>query len=108
MPPQSGPPLHIHYSEDEIIYVLEGECEIECEGQSYKVLNGATAAFPKNSRHTFSNMGTIPCKVLVTIIPGGVERFFEEVSRLPTNQPPDIEQIKAIANKYNAEILTPQ
>jgi hypothetical protein len=39
---------------------------------------------------------------LVTISPAGFEKFFEEVAG-----PPDLEKIKALAPKYNLEIVGP-
>ncbi len=104
-PPQSGPPLHIHYHEDEILYILEGTWEIQLRNQTFTATKGTIATLPRNIPHTFKNVGSSPSKVLVTIIPGGFERFFEEVNQLPPASPPDIERVKAIARKYELEFL---
>ena len=35
-----------------------------------------------------------------TMTPGGFERFFEEVDRLPKDKPLDRKQVQSIASKY--------
>jgi mannose-6-phosphate isomerase-like protein (cupin superfamily) len=90
-PPQGGPPLHVHQHEDEMFYILEGVCEVRCGDQTFKATKGSLAILPRKIRHGFRNIGSTPSKILVTITPGGSERFFEEVSRLPTDRPPDME-----------------
>jgi quercetin dioxygenase-like cupin family protein len=106
-PPQGGPPLHIHQYEDEMLYILDGECEVQCGDQTFKATKGSLAILPRKIPHGFRNVGTTPSKILVTITPGGFERFFEEVSRLPTDRPPDMEKIMAVAQKYHLELLPP-
>jgi quercetin dioxygenase-like cupin family protein len=106
-PPQGGPPLHMHHDEDEMFYLLEGECEVQCGDQTFKATTGALAILPRKIPHGFRNIGTTPSKILVTITPGGFERFFEEVSRLPRDRPPDMDKIMAIARNYHLELLPP-
>lgn len=104
-PPQSGPPVHIHRSEDEMIYILEGDLEIQWGDQIRMGTKGDLAFIPRNIPHTFKNIGTVPSKVLVMIMPGGFEGFFEELNHLPTDEPPEVEKILRVAEKYNAEII---
>ncbi len=44
VPPQSGPPPHIHHREDEAFYVLEGEVEVR-EGDRTFVAGGGSFVF---------------------------------------------------------------
>lgn len=106
-PPQGGPPLHVHQHEDEMFYILEGVCEVQCGHQTFKATQGSLAILPRNIPHGFRNIGTTSSKILVTISPGGFERFFEEVSQLLTDKPPDMGRIMAIARKYDLELLPP-
>jgi quercetin dioxygenase-like cupin family protein len=106
-PPQGGPPLHLHHHEDEMFYLLEGECEVQCGDQTFTATTGALVILPRKIPHRFRNIGTTPSKILVTITPGGFERFFEEVSRLPRDQPPEMDKIMAIAQHYHLELLPP-
>jgi mannose-6-phosphate isomerase-like protein (cupin superfamily) len=104
-PPQGGPPLHVHHREDEMFYVLEGECKVQCGDQTFTANKGFLAILPRNIPHGFQNVGTTPSKVLVTIMPGGFERFFEEVSQMPADGPSDMKKVIAIAQKYELELL---
>lgn len=103
VPPKGGPPAHIHGNEDEIFYVVEGEFEIRCGDQTFNATKGALAVLPRGIPHTFRNTGTRDGKLLTTITPGGFEKFFEDVDREITTIPPDVEKLKAIARRYNAE-----
>src|SRR3972149_6338362 len=56
-PPAPGPPMHIHESENEATYVLEGELLFTLGERSMKASTGATLFVPKDTRHTLSNLG---------------------------------------------------
>jgi hypothetical protein len=72
-----------------------------------KATKGSLAILPRKIPHGFRNIGSTPSKILVTITPGGFERFFEEASKLPTDRPPDMEKVMAMAQKYSLELLPP-
>jgi hypothetical protein len=57
---------------------------------------------PRGTVHTYSRTGTAAAKVLVIISPAGFEKFFEEIAGQP-----DMDKIKALALKYNLEIVGP-
>jgi len=69
---------------------------------------------PIGSQHTYKNVGMRPARFLTLIVPGGVEKFFEEVGK-PANDssspPPfeeeDIERLLGLAPRYGVEILSP-
>jgi len=105
IPPQAGPPPHVHHNEDEIFYILEGEFEIRCGEQTFNAREGSIALLPRNVPHAFRNIGEAEGKVLVTITPGGFEEFFAEASRELTTLPPDVEKLTTLARKYNVEFL---
>ncbi len=105
IPPQAGPPAHVHHNEDEIFYVVEGEFEIRCGDEIYHASAGDLAVLPRNVPHAFRNIGEREGKVHVTITPGGFERFFEEVSEQIRTLPPDVEKLTAIARRYNVEFV---
>jgi mannose-6-phosphate isomerase-like protein (cupin superfamily) len=53
IPPHHGAPLHIHHREDEAFYILEGEFEIECDDEVFRVGPGTFALLPKDSPTDF-------------------------------------------------------
>jgi mannose-6-phosphate isomerase-like protein (cupin superfamily) len=107
-PPNGGPPLHIHYEQDEWWYVLEGEFLFEVDGEQIRVGAGATVFAPKGSRHAFQNVGGTPGRTIVTVVPGGLDRFFEEVdATVQPDAPPDPVVISALFRKHGMELLGP-
>jgi mannose-6-phosphate isomerase-like protein (cupin superfamily) len=81
IPPDIGPPLHVHQKENETYYVLEGEFEFVCGDE--RVTGGAgTFVFgPRGVPHRYKNIGSTPGRVLFGFTPGGIEAFFEELGK---------------------------
>lgn len=108
-----GPPPHIHHREDEAFYVLEGEVELNVEGNVSTAGPGSFVNVPKGTLHTFKNAGTTPARFLGIVAPAGFEGFFEEVGEPVTDKtappagPPDVEKVMALAPKYGLEIPPP-
>lgn len=115
VPPQSGPPPHIHSREDECFYVLEGEFEFLAGEETVRASAGSFVYAPKGIAHTYKNVGDTPGKFLVTITPAGFEKFFEEVGQPAADKdspapPPDLADIEKVMNtapKYGLEIPPP-
>ncbi len=103
-PSGGGAPPHIHDREDEMFYVLEGEFEFRCGERVFKAEKGALVALPRKIPHAFRNIGNSPGKTLIILVPGGMEKVFEEISRLPPG-PPDIEKVNSITSKYGVNFL---
>ena len=97
-----GPPPHIHTTEEEAFYVLEGELNVLVGQRTVTATAGAFVLVPRGTVHTFSKAGTASAKILTIISPAGFEKFFEEIAG-----PPDLEKIMALAPKYNLEIVRP-
>jgi mannose-6-phosphate isomerase-like protein (cupin superfamily) len=103
-PPGGGAPPHIHHREDEMFYVLEGEFEFTCGDRVFKAAKDSLVALPREIPHAFKNTGKALGKTLLVLIPGGTEKAFGELSKLPPG-PPDLENINAITKKYGVEFL---
>jgi quercetin dioxygenase-like cupin family protein len=107
-PPGAGVPPHVHSREDEIMHVVQGECEIRLGRETWTATAGATVHLPRGVPHGFQNVSASPAKTLWTIVPGAsFEPFFDELAALPSG-PPDPERIAAIFGKYGMELVPRQ
>jgi quercetin dioxygenase-like cupin family protein len=104
-PPGGGTPLHTHRDEDEALYVLDGEYDIQCGDRTVRAGPGSFVFAPRDIPHKLTNVSAGPSTHLGIVSPAGFERFFEEISQLP--RPPAVEQITEIAARYRLSILAP-
>jgi len=106
--PLQGPPLHVHHNQDEWWYVVDGEYMFEVDGQEIYARAGATVFAPRGSRHTFQNIGTTPGRTVTTVVPGGLDIFFEELETIaPRGTVPDPAELVPLFNKHSLELLGP-
>ena len=113
VPPQHGPPPHVHHREDEVFYVIEGEFTFTIAGQPVLATAGQTIFGKRDIPHTFRNSGEKPGRLIIIVTPAGLERFFMEVG-IPLDSPQsppvepasaDIARLLAAAPRYGVEIL---
>jgi quercetin dioxygenase-like cupin family protein len=106
-PPRGGPPPHTHANEDELFFVLEGRVGFYQQGQWTEVGPGASVFMPRNSVHTFKNLGTSPSKMLIQTQPAGFDTFMarcaEEFSK-PGG--PDMQRILQISAEHGIQFVT--
>jgi quercetin dioxygenase-like cupin family protein len=108
-PPGGGPPLHIHHDIDESFYVIDGEYEIELDGEKHKAPPGTLVYGPRGLGHAFVNTWHQPSRMLCVATPGGVEDWFEELGQLLDGQgPPEWEAMQALAAKHRITGFRPQ
>jgi len=105
-PPGVGIPLHLHRNEDEMFYVVEGQVEFQVSGEVVRASVGTTVHISRNTPHAFTIIGDVPAKMLIMLVPAGLEKYFEELSRLPSDEPPDMEKVVAISAPYGIEFLS--
>ncbi len=99
--PKSGPPTHIHQTEDEFFYVVKGEFKLKLGDRIVSAPVESVMFVPRGTAHTFQNVGTEPGVILVGVTPGGFEKSFAE------QQGADAETLRALAKKYNLEVVGP-
>jgi quercetin dioxygenase-like cupin family protein len=102
-----GPPPHIHETEEEALYVIEGQLSIQIAERTLEARAGAFVLVPRGTVHTFSNPAPRPARALVIVSPAGFEKAFEEMGEVAprADEPPDMERLLAIAKKYNLKIV---
>jgi quercetin dioxygenase-like cupin family protein len=97
IPPQQGPPLHIHIREDEMYYVLDGRVRFKADDRMFEAPAGSFMFIPRGTPHCFQNVGDAAARLLVMFTPAGMERFFEGVAELPPGAP-DPDAYRAVAH----------
>jgi quercetin dioxygenase-like cupin family protein len=106
--PLEGPPLHRHRDQDEWWYIVEGEYRFEVDGEEIYASAGATVFAPRGSRHAFQNVGNEPGWTITTVVPGGVDLFFEDLEKaVPRGAAPDPAKIRAVFERHGQELLGP-
>jgi quercetin dioxygenase-like cupin family protein len=111
VPPGAGSPWHIHHSEDESFYIVEGEI-LFIAGEEQEHITAGAGSFvfgPRDIPHGFANVSDRPARMLLQVTPGGFEQFAATLSE-PADSPggpPDMGKVMAEAAKYNIEILGP-
>jgi mannose-6-phosphate isomerase-like protein (cupin superfamily) len=115
VPPGGGPPPHVHSREEEGFYILEGEIAVYVGDQRVLATAGMFANMPVGTPHSFKNESGKPARMLISVVPAGLERMFFEVG-VPVAQgaktapPPtkaEIEKMIEIAPRYGIEIRMP-
>ncbi len=108
-PPGASAPRHIHYSSDEMFYVLEGEFQFLVGERVVNATPGTFVFIPRGTVHAPKVVGTEPGKVLIAFIPGGQEQAFEEFAQLASAQGDDAGggAAQAIAEKYDSAFVGP-
>jgi mannose-6-phosphate isomerase-like protein (cupin superfamily) len=106
--PFEGPPLHRHRTQDESWYILEGIYRFVVDGEEIFAGAGDTVFAPRGSRHTFQSIGTTPGRVLTTVVPGGLDIFFEEIeTAAQSGAVPNPATMAPIFEKHGMELLGP-
>jgi quercetin dioxygenase-like cupin family protein len=111
VPPQGGPPPHIHHREDETFYLLEGEITVEVDGRTLAATAGACVKLPRGSLHSFRNNSLTTARMLILVNPSGLENYFAEIGHKSQEEsitPAAIQRLVATAPKYGLEIRAPK
>ncbi|GEP93341.1 Cupin domain-containing protein [Chitinophaga terrae (ex Kim and Jung 2007)] len=117
IPPGGGPGPHAHASIHESFYVVEGEVEFRTEEGKTIAQPGDTITIPKGGAvHSFRNISGQMAHLVCTVVPAGLDDFFEEVGTpvqagqflpAPSLDKNAIEKVMAIAKKYGQEVYPP-
>jgi hypothetical protein len=110
-------PLHIHHTEDEIFWILEGEVRFRLEGKERHVEAGDCLLAPKGKAHTYCVESARGARWLTVTGNGDFERFVRAVSRPaergelpPPAGPPNAEamaNLVEIAKRHGIELCGP-
>jgi quercetin dioxygenase-like cupin family protein len=106
IPPNQGPPLHVHANEDESWYVLEGDLRFRLGEEVSSAPAGSFVFVPRGTPHNFRNVGEQPVRILMMFTPAGMERFFDRVAALPEGAFGP-EEFRALGSEVGMDVLGP-
>lgn len=102
-------PWHIHHSEDESFYVIEGQMMVNVDGHTILLQAGDVAFGPRGIPHGFRIEGQQSARVLVMTTGSDFADFVAEASASTDTPPvaPDMAALVAAAQRHNIAILGP-
>jgi DNA-binding transcriptional MerR regulator/quercetin dioxygenase-like cupin family protein len=108
----SGGPKHLHYDQDEWIYVLEGEFEFHVGKKQFRVRPGESVFIPRKVGHVWACAGEKPGKIINVYQPAGkMEEFFREVGKYngkpAIHEALGIEGLHKLFDQYGMDLLGP-
>jgi mannose-6-phosphate isomerase-like protein (cupin superfamily) len=108
-PWEPGPPLHLHTSEDEALYVVEGSLLVQIGEERHELTAGAFAWIPRDTPHAFANAAGVAARVMGLAVPGGIEGLFAEQSEYFAHLrgAPDLAELGRIGARYGGRLLGP-
>ena len=117
VPPGGGPGPHSHAGFQELFYVVDGEIDFKTEAGKYTAKKGAFVNIPMGGEvHCFKNTSHTTAHLLCTVIPAGLDTFFQEIGTpVPagTFLPPpvwneeELKRIRQLAEKHGQKLYPP-
>ncbi|MBA2633663.1 MAG: cupin domain-containing protein [Chloroflexi bacterium] len=107
IPPKTLIKPHMHSHEDEFSLVLAGQISVRTgERTIEEIPTGSWLVKPRSVPHAMWNVGDEAARVLEVVMPGGLERYFEEIAPVLRNHGPDwTKRYSDLAEAYGLTIL---
>jgi len=105
--PGEGPPDHVHFSQEEIFFILEGTYELTVEERTTTAGTGTIVFIPRNVVHRFKNVGDTTACMLDWSLPGGQDHYFKAISDLAAGGGFTGGKAMAISKKFDTNFPAP-
>jgi DNA-binding transcriptional MerR regulator len=110
----AGGPRHLHYDQDEWIYIIEGEFEFHLGKRQEKVLLGAGESIfiPRQVAHVWARVSKKPGKIINVYQPAGkMEEFFRELGKYNgkpyVHEALSIDEFRRLFHDHGMDLLGP-
>src|SRR5450755_3496074 len=100
-PPRFIAPPHLHHSDDEAWYVLEGILRVRVGGDVVEAHPGSGVFVPRGTPHTYWNAGPGLLRYLL-VMTANIYRLIQEIHAMPDRSPAPL---RAMFKKYDSEML---
>ena len=80
--PGEGPPDHVHFKQEEILFIIEGLYEVTVGDETATAGPGSIVFIPRNVVHRFKNVGFVTGRMLGWSLPGGQDHYLKAISEL--------------------------
>ena len=94
-------PPHLHRSDDEAWYVLEGTLRVRVGKEVVEAGAGAAVFVPRGTPHTYWNPGPDPARYLL-VMTANIYRLIQEIHGMKERTPA---ALRAVFAKYDSELL---
>jgi len=95
-------PRHLHANEDELLYILEGVLKVCVGKKERRVATGTCMFLPRGIEHGYA-LETAEARLLVVLVPAGLEEFFGEVGQWSTAG--DLQWLITVAARYGIAVM---
>ena len=103
--PGEGPPDHVHFSQEEMFFIVEGTYEMTVGGHTTTAGPGTIVFIPRNTVHRFKNVGDKTACMLDWSLPGGQDHYFKAISELAANGGFTDEKVMEINKEFDTKFL---
>ena len=100
-----GTPLHIHTSQDEIFYVIEGSYKFQVGEDKYDLTTGDSIFLPRQVAHAWTQVSEKGKMTLIMQPAGKLENFFTTMAAL--NHEPNQQEISKIFADNDMQVVGP-
>jgi len=105
---KGGPPLHLHYSQDEWFYIIRGEFLVRVGEDTFRLLPGDSALAPRRVPHSFAMTSDGDGQMLILFQPAGsMEAFFLQMRRIGRELSAGQQVPKSVWEEHGMELLGP-
>ena len=104
-PPGTFVPPHVHPTQDEFIYMLEGRLDLVLDGQESHALPGDLIKLPRNMPHGLFNKSDAPVKCLFWVAPTG--RLYDLFWAIHSMKEQNPAEVVALSARYEVDFLPP-
>jgi len=100
-----GPPDHVHFSQEEMFFIVAGTYEVTVADQTTTVGHGSLVFIPRNTVHRFRNIGETTGCMLDWTLPGGQDRYFRAIAELSADGSFNNAKVQEISSQFDTNFV---